>query len=160
MDALDDIRIRLQKLYEEKSKEYKLLKNNKYKIINQNIYLIMNNSEKLQEIELENYIIIVYFILLLLYLYANQIEVNYLKYKNEEDKEKYRTLLYIVFGTTFLITLFFSISSIKDLKITKDPEIYKLKELSTIANILVLIASIIIIYLIYIDKDIILEINP
>ena len=28
MDALDDIRIRLQKLYGEKSKEYKLLKNN------------------------------------------------------------------------------------------------------------------------------------
>ena len=29
MDALDDIRIRLQKLYGEKSKEYKLLKNKK-----------------------------------------------------------------------------------------------------------------------------------
>ncbi len=29
MDALDDIRIRLQKIYREKSKEYKLLKNKK-----------------------------------------------------------------------------------------------------------------------------------
>ena len=120
----------------------------------------MNNSDKLQEIELENYIIVIYFILLLLYLYANEIEVNYLKYGNEEDKKRYRTLLYIVFGTTFIISLFFTINSIKDLNITEDSEIYKLKELSTIANILILIASIIIIYLIYKDKNIILEINP
>jgi len=56
--------------------------------------------------------------------------------------------------------LFFTINSIKELNITKDQETYKLKELSTIANILVLIASIIIIYLIYKDKDIALEINP
>jgi len=119
----------------------------------------MNNSKKLQEIELENYIIIVYFILLLLYLYANVIEVNYLKYGNEADKEKYRTLLYIVFITTFIISLFFTINSIKELNITKDQETYKLKELSTIANILILIASIIIIYIIYKDKDIVLEIN-
>lgn len=120
----------------------------------------MNYNDKLQEIELENYIIIVYFILLLIYLYANEIEVNYLKFGNEEDRDKYRTLLYIVFGTTFIISLFFTINSIKELNKNEGYEIYKLKELSTIANILILIASIIIIYLIYKDKDIVLEINP
>ena len=120
----------------------------------------MNNNDKIQEIELENYIIIIYFVLLLIYLYANEVEVNYLKFGNEKDKNKYRTLLYIVFGTTFIISLFFTINSIKDLNINDEYEIYKLKELSTIANILVLIASIIIIYIIYKDKDNILEINP
>lgn len=118
------------------------------------------NNNKLQEIELENNIIIIYFILLFIYLYANTIEVNYIKYGNDEDKEKYRTLLYIVFITTFLISLFFTIDSIKDLNNKDEEEIYKLKELSTIANILVLFASIIIIYIIYKDKDINLEINP
>lgn len=118
------------------------------------------NNDKIQEIELENYIIIIYFILLLIYLYANEIELNYLKYGNEEDKDKYRMLLYIVFGTTLIISLLYTINSIKDLDINEDYEIYKLKRLSTIANILVLIASIIIIYIIYNDKDIILEINP
>lgn len=120
----------------------------------------MNSNDKIQEIELENYIIIVYFVLLLIYLYANEVEVNYLKFRKEEDKDKYRTLLYIVFGTTFIISLFFTINSIKDLSKNDEYEIYKLKELSTIANILVLTASIIIIYIIYKDKDIILEINP
>ena len=117
-------------------------------------------NDKLKEIEIENYIIYIYFIVLGIYLYANNIETNYLKYGNIKDKEKYRLLLYIVFGTTFIITLFYSIESLKDLKNTNDYEVSKLKELSTIANLLVLVASIIIIYIIYKDKDINLEISP
>ncbi len=117
-------------------------------------------NDKLQEIKIENYIIYIYFILLSIYLYANTIEVNYIKYGNQIDKDKYRMLLYIVFGTTFIITLYYSIESIKELKETTNEEIYRLKELSTLANILVLIASIIIIYLIYKDKDINLEVSP
>ena len=117
-------------------------------------------NEKLKEINLENYIISIYYILLTIYLYANTIEVNYIKYGNQTDKDKYRLLLYIVFGTTFIITLYYSIESLKSLKEITDEEVYKLKELSTIANILVLIASIIIIYIIYKDKDINLEVSP
>ena len=117
-------------------------------------------EDKLKEIETENYIIYVYFIILIIYLYANNIEIEYIKTGNVKDKEKYRLLLYIVFGTTFIITLYYSIESLKELKNTNNYEIYKLKELSTIANILVLVASIIIIYTIYKDKDINLEISP
>ena len=117
-------------------------------------------NEKLKEINLENYIIYIYYILLTIYLYANTIEVNYIKYGNQTDKDTYRLLLYIVFGTTFIITLYYSIESLKSLKEITDEEVYKLKELSTIANILVLIASIIIIYIIYKDKDINLELSP
>ena len=117
-------------------------------------------NEKLQEIKIENYIISIYYILLTIYLYANTIEVNYIKYGNQTDKDTYRLLLYIVFGTTFIITLYYSIESLKSLKEITDEEVYKLKELSTIANILVLIASIIIIYIIYKDKDINLEVSP
>ena len=117
-------------------------------------------NEKLEEIKLENKIIIVYYILLTLYLYANKVEINYLKYNNEEDKEKYRILLYIVFGITALITLFYTIESIKSLEKYESEDTYKLKELSTLANIFILIASIIIIYIIYKDKDINLEVSP
>ena len=117
-------------------------------------------NEKLKEINLENYIIYIYYILLTIYLYANTIEVNYIKYGNQTDKDTYRLLLYIVFGTTFIITLYYSIESLKSLKEITDEEVYKLKQLSALANILVLIASIIIIYIIYKDKDINLEVNP
>lgn len=116
-------------------------------------------NEKLEEIQLENKIIIIYYILLTLYLYANKVEINYLQYNNQEDKDKYRLLLYIVFGTTALITFFYTIESIKSLDKYDSDENQKLKELSTLANILILIASLIIIYIIYKDKDINLEVS-
>lgn len=117
-------------------------------------------NEKLKEIQLENKIIIIYYILLTLYLYANKVEIEYLKYNNQEDKDKYRLLLYIVFGSTFLISLYYTITSIQELENYSNEEIQKLKELSTLANILIIIASLIILYIIYKDKDIKLEVSP
>ena len=37
-------------------------------------------NDKLEDINKENYIIIIYYILLTIYLYANYIETNYIKY--------------------------------------------------------------------------------
>lgn len=115
---------------------------------------------KLQEIKEENFIIFIYFILLFVYLYANKVEVNYIKYGNNDDREKYRLLLYIVFGISFLITLYYSVESIKDLKEPANIEISKLKELSSIANILILVATGIYLYIIYKDENIDLEVSP
>ena len=117
-------------------------------------------NKKLQEINEENIIIYIYFILLFIYLYANTIEVNYLKYRQNEDKEKYRLLLYIVFITTFIISLYYTINSIQNLNSYENNKIYELKKLSAISNILVVIATGIYIYIIYKDKDINLEVNP
>ena len=117
-------------------------------------------NKKLKEIEIENIIIYIYYILLTLYLYANTIEVNYLQNPNNKDRENYRTLLYIVFGTSFIITLYYTINSLKDLENNNPPHIQKLKELSAIASILILIASAIILYITYKDEYIDLEITP
>lgn len=117
-------------------------------------------NEKLKEIKEENIVIFIYFILLFIYLYANTVEVNYIKYNNPEDKEKYRLLISIVFGISFLITLYYTIESINELQVYESQEISKLKELSAIANILILIATGIYLYIIYKDKDINLEVSP
>lgn len=118
-------------------------------------------NKKLQEIKIENYIIYIYFIILGIYLYANQIEINYLYTQNEKAKENYRTLLYIVFGISFIISLLFTIANIKDLyEYEESKEIYNLKQLSTLAGILIVIATLIYIYIIYKDKNINLEISP
>jgi len=117
-------------------------------------------NEKLKEIQLENKIIIIYYILLTLYLYANKIETEYIKYNNQNDKDKYRFILYIVFGGTFLISLYYTTTSIQELENYTNEDIQKLKELSTLSNILILIASLVILYIIYKDKDINLEVSP
>ena len=117
-------------------------------------------NKKMQEIEIENFIIVIYSILLLIYLYANTIEVEYLKYQNKADKEKYRLLLYIVFGITFIIALYYTIVGINNLKEPSNKEMHKLKELSVTANVLIVFATIIYLYIIYKDEDLILEVNP
>ena len=99
----------------------------------------MNN--KLKELNQENNVIFIYFTLLIIYLYANKLEVDYLEYKNEKDKETYRLLLYIVFGVSFIITLYYTINSINDLSFYENERVYELKKLSSIANIVVLIAT-------------------
>lgn len=118
-------------------------------------------NEKLKDIQEENNIIFIYFIILTIYLYANSIEKKFLETQNNNYKYTYRNLLFVVFGISFLITLYYSIESIKELKKeSQNIEIYQLKELSTMANILVLIATIIYLYIIYKDENINLEISP
>lgn len=117
-------------------------------------------NEKIQEIKKENYIICVYFILLFIYLYANSIEIKYINYKNIEDKENYRILLYVVFGISLIISLYYTIESIKDIKNYTNQEIKDLKELSSLASVLIVIATIIYLYIIYKDNNINLEISP
>ena len=117
-------------------------------------------EDKLKQINLENITIFIYFILLSLYLYANKIEINYLITGDNFDKEKYRTILFIVFGISLIITLYYTIESFKELNTNKDENIKYLKELSALASILILIASIIILYITYKDTNIDLEISP
>lgn len=115
---------------------------------------------KLKEIENENIVIFIYFILLFIYLYANTIEVNYIKYGNNEDKKTYRNLLFLVFSVAFIISLYYTINNYKNLNNTNNNEIYNLNILSLLANILIVIATGIYIYLIYKDENIDLEVSP
>ena len=118
-------------------------------------------EEKLKEIKIENIVIYIYFILLIIYLYANKVEINYIYFQNEKDKEKYRNLLYIFFGISLIISILFALSNIKDLyEYEANYETYKLKELSAIAGVLIVITTIIYLYIIYKDEDINLEVNP
>lgn len=117
-------------------------------------------NEKLQSIREENIIIFIYFILLLVYLYANTVEVEYLKSQNKEDKKKYQLLLYIVFGVSFVISIYYSLENLISLQKHENPEIYYLEVLSTVANILVVVATGIYLYIIYKDEDINLEVSP
>ena len=117
-------------------------------------------NSKFEEIKEENFVIFIYFILLFIYLYANKIEVNYLNTGNSYDKDLYRILLFIVFGISFLITLYYVISSYSSLFDYDNDNIYDLKRLSFFATLLVLIATWIFLYIIYKDEDINLEVSP
>lgn len=117
----------------------------------------MIDLEKIKETKIEDIIFIIYYAIITLSLYANKIEREYLITKSKDSKEKYRTLLFIIFTTATLVYLFYTISSIEDLNNSSNQEIKRLNTLSLIASTLVLISGIIYLYIIYKDKDINVE---
>lgn len=124
------------------------------------IYISMNNNNRmkqLKQVDIENIIFIIYYFIITLSIISNYIEKNYLLYGNEFDKQTYRKLLFIIFGTVFLIYLYYTITGIKDLQDVTVPKIKRLSELSVLANILVLISGVIYLYIIYKDQDLNVE---
>lgn len=118
-------------------------------------------EDKLKDIKIENLVICIYFVLLILYLYANKIEINYIYSGDDRDKENYRILLLIIFGISFIISVLFLVSNINELYEYEDSiDIYNLRKLSVIAGIFIVLASIIYLYIIYKDEDINLEVSP
>lgn len=114
----------------------------------------MTNQTRLKQIKIEDYIFIIYYLIITLSLYANFIERKYIIFKNPLDKEKYRNLLFIIFGIAFLVYLYYAISNYQDIKQGNDNDLNKL---SFVASLLVLISGIIYLYIIYQDKDINIE---
>lgn len=118
----------------------------------------MIDYERIKETKIEDFIFIIYYIIITLSIYANHVERDYLETKNQNSREKYRTLLFIIFGIATLIYLYYTIASVNDLKVPQDEETKKLNTLSLVASTLVLISGFIYLYIIYQDKDINIEI--
>ena len=52
----------------------------------------MIDIDRLNDIKIENYIFIIYYIIITISLYANKVETEYLITDNKEIREKYRKL--------------------------------------------------------------------
>lgn len=117
----------------------------------------MNNYDRIKSIQIEDYIFIIYYVIITLSLYSNKIEREYLITGNNDKKEVYRILLFIIFGIAFLVYLYYFISSLNDLKDSDDCYTYKLNQLSTLASFLVLISGCIYLYIIFSDNNLSVE---
>ena len=64
----------------------------------------MNEKEEiLKKIKTENYVWIIYFILIGLCLYANTFEKNYVLYNDQKSKETYRKITIFIFTVALII---------------------------------------------------------
>lgn len=118
-------------------------------------------NRRLKQIKIENYIWIIYLIIIGLSLYANSFEKKYFLYNDPCDKEKYRNINIIVFTIVTIIYFYFFIDNYEDVKNLKNTDSKKKKDLtnlSFIATALVLISGIIFLYIIISDEDIETEI--
>lgn len=116
---------------------------------------------KLNDIEQENKIWIIYLIIILLSYYANNKEKEYIFTKNEQTKKEYRTLIIIIFIILVIIYFYFaqdSISKVRALNINDSNKKKDLTKLSSLASILILISGIIFLTIAILDEEIDVEI--
>lgn len=114
----------------------------------------MIDYERIKDTRIEDFIFIIYYLIITLSLYSNKIERDYLYTGNDYDRTRYRILLYIIFGMAFLVYLYYTIDSYKTLKeVSYDDENRKLYELSFLASFLVLVSGCIYLYIISNDEE-------
>lgn len=118
-------------------------------------------NDILKTIKIENYIWIIYILIIILCFYSNYQEANYYKYNDLYAKEKYRQANIIIFSTVFLVYLYFfvnSLESISNLTESTNKEKVYFENLNFIATTLVLIAGAIFLYIAISDKNLETEI--
>ncbi|MBQ3469317.1 MAG: hypothetical protein IJH18_04650 [Bacilli bacterium] len=117
-------------------------------------------EEKLKQITIEDYIWIVYLIIIFLSWYSNSLERRYYIYNDEISKEKYRKILIFIFSILVIVYIYFLKSSINDLNNLKENDSNKKKELITlsfIASLLIAISGFIFLYIALSDNDLNVE---
>ena len=117
----------------------------------------MIDYERLKDIDIEDFIFLIYYFIITLSIYANKIEREYLITKNKNTKDKYRILLFIIFSIAVIIYIYYTISVIKELKKDLSLKARKLNELSLLSSILIVISGLITLYIIYQDESIEVE---
>lgn len=121
----------------------------------------MNEKEEiLKKIKTENYVWIIYFILIGLCLYGNTFEKNYVLYNDQKSKETYRKITIFIFAVALIIYLYFFFDNYKDVKNLKPTDSKRkkdLNELSLLGSTLILIAGLIFIYIAIVDTELDVE---
>ncbi len=120
-----------------------------------------NKDERLKDIKIENYIWIIYIIIIILSYYANSKEVKYILYNDNKSKKEYQNLMILIFSILFIVYLYFTKDSYDDLKKLNDCDSDKKKVLtllSFIGSFLILISGAIFLYIAISDDNIDTEI--
>ena len=105
-----------------------------------------DKSERLREINIENYVWIIYIGIIFLSWYANSKEKKFILYDDLNSKEEYQNLMIIIFTILLFIYYYFTKDSFDDVKSLNSSDTSKKKYLvyaSFIGSTLILISGII-----------------
>ena len=119
----------------------------------------MNTEKRINQINIENKIWIIYLILIGFSFYANNLEKDYFLNKNENSKEQYRKINTIIFIILILVYSYFeknALTSFNNKNKSKKEQEYDTLILT--ATTMVLISGFIFLYIILEDKDLMEEI--
>lgn len=119
-----------------------------------------NLQEKLKQLDIEDFIWVIYIFIILMSWYSNHLERKYFIYKSEEDKKRYRTIIVFIFSILIIVYLYFLNSSLEDIKKLSPRDTEKKKQLvylSFIGSLLIFVSGAIFLYIALVDEDINVE---
>lgn len=118
-------------------------------------------EERIRAIRQENFVWIIYLVVIGISYYANKLEIDYFKTNNEESAKWYRYLEILVFSIVTIIYLYFTIKDYMEVMSLSDDDSYNKKKyayLSLISDVAVLFAAGILLYIAIDDRNIEAEI--
>lgn len=122
----------------------------------------MNDTyERLKAIEIEDYIWILYLVIIFLSFYANELEKKYFLYNDLKAKEDYRKLMILIFAVVLGVYYYFFRDGYKSIEgLTSNDSQSKVffTRLNFIATVLILIAGIIFLFIAVFDTSLETEI--
>lgn len=118
-------------------------------------------EDRLKDIEIENFVWIIYIGIILLSYYANELEKKFIIYNDEKSKKEYQKLMIIIFSILLIIYYYFAKESYIDILELSSNDTEKKRILtyaSFIGSILILISGIIFLGIVITDDNIETEI--
>ncbi|MBR1417247.1 MAG: hypothetical protein IJ572_05490 [Bacilli bacterium] len=117
-------------------------------------------NNRLKELNIEDFIWIIYIGIIALSYYSNYLERNYFLTNNIESRNKYRNIIIIIFTILVIVYLYFlkdSFDSVKSLKPSDNKEKKNLIYLSFAASLLIAVSGFIFLYIAIKDEDLNVE---
>ena len=117
--------------------------------------------ERLKEIQVENYVYIIYIGIIFLSWYANKKEKEFFLYNNQRSKKEYQNLLILIFTILLLIYIYFtkdSYDALMKLNVFDSNKKKGLTYASFIGSVLILISGVLFLIIAISDSNIDTEI--
>lgn len=115
----------------------------------------------LKALKIEDFVWVIYLVIIGLSFYSNYIERDYIINDSEESKQKYQIINIIIFSIAVLIYLYFAYDNYRATQELKDSDSYNKKKftyLEFVGAILALLSGLIFLYAAINDRDIETEI--
>ncbi len=117
-------------------------------------------EDKLKQLRIEDFIWVIYIGIIALSYYSNYLEKNYYVYNDLNSKDKYRSIMILIFSILIIVYYYFLSDSYKSIKNLDDYDTEKKKRLvylSFLASLLIFISGLIFLYIAVLDTDLNVE---
>lgn len=117
-------------------------------------------AERLKELKIEDFIWVIYIGIIFLSWFSNYLERRYFRDNDIEARDKYRSIIILIFSVLIVIYIYFLKESYNDLKNLKSTDSDKRKLLvflSFLASLFIFLSGIIFLYIALKDEDLEVE---